>query len=74
MRVSQNRGELRESADVVPVKVRFPGGVEREVPSALRAISTGSGSSLVEVPNESVEWRFIPLSGDLWLASPKKKH
>jgi len=54
------------------VKVRFPDGAEREVPSTLRAVSSGNSSSLIEVPNESAEWRFIPLSGGLWLATPKK--
>ena len=55
------------------VKVKFPDGAEREVPSTLRALSTGSGSTLTEVPNENPEWRFIPVAGG-WLATPKRRH
>ena len=51
----------------MPVRVKFPDGVERDVPSSLRAVSTGSSSTLTEVPNDSPDWRFIP--GRWWLAS-----
>ena len=54
----------------MPVKVRFPDGEEREVPSTLRAVSSGNSSSLAEVPNESPDWRFIPVAGG-WIAMPR---
>ena len=58
----------------MPVKVKFPDGTEREVPSTLRAVSTGSGSSLTEVPNECPEWRYIPVAGGFWIAAPRQRH
>lgn len=57
----------------MPVKVKFPDGTEREVPSSFRAVATGSGSSLAEVPNECPEWRYIPMAGG-WIAAPKRRH
>lgn len=33
----------------MPVKVKFPDGSEREVPSTLRAVSTGNSAGLAEV-------------------------
>lgn len=55
------------------VKVKFPDGEEREVPSTLRAVPNASGSTLADVPNEHPDWRFIPIAGG-WLAAPKKRH
>jgi len=57
----------------MPVKVRFPDGEEREVPSTLRAVRNATASSLVDVPNEHPDWRFIPMEGR-WVATPRKRH
>ena len=57
----------------MPVKVKFPDGTEREVPSSLRAVATGTSSTLAEVPNENPDWRFIPVAGG-WIAAPKHRH
>ena len=57
----------------MPVKVKFPDGSEREVPSTLRAVSTGNSSSLTEVPNDCAEWRYMPAAGG-WIATPKRRH
>ena len=55
----------------MPVTVRFPDGIEREVVSVLRSISTGSGSRLVDVPQECADWRYVPLSAGKWMAVAK---
>ena len=62
-----------EFARVMPVKVKFPDGEIREMPSQLRALARGSGTELVEVPIEHPEWRFFPVAGG-WQAIPKKHH
>ena len=64
-------GVWMPEASSMPVKVKFPDGQEREVASCLRSMPNPSGASLVEVPLESPDWRFIPIAGG-WLAMPKK--
>ena len=57
----------------MPLKVEFPDGIEREVPSHKRVIKSQQtdgkcGSGVVEEPDFNPQWRFQGLSGGRWLA------
>lgn len=60
----------------MPLKVEFPDGSIREVPSHKREIRSrrigGGPSTFIEQPDYDPDWRFETAIGGKWWAEPRR--